>query len=551
MSIETDLTALDSDLVAANREQAASRLQALDPTLDMKRGVIHDILLHYGAILEARNQTHLDAWRRSSSLAAIEEDPALADEEIVDNLLSNFFLSRQQATPATGEVTIVVSDNTTVSIARGATFTANGKSFTADEVYTAKAEEDLVVSDTDRLLVPRSDGNYAFTISVTAVDAGTASQIRRNTLVIPDSPPINFVTAFAAEDFQGGLDLQTNQELLTRLREGRAAKTTGANRITMNAWLRDPDAGEAFSSIVRTSIIGYGQAEQRRYHTVFPVGFGGRVDWYLRTSGRAIRQWLTKTCTLVEKTADGFGIWQGSLERDEFPGFYDVTRIVRVGEEDSAGGFEITEEGRGYDLTGFAVPPDIESAEEAAYTRFQTATLRFEDTLTSTADLEVGDTASYSWEVRGLPNLDVIQDKLDEPDHRPRLCDLLVRAPVPCFVSLMFDLFKQPDVEEPDLDAIRAALANRVHAVGFHGRLDASALVDTIHDHLDESMTIGPVDMLGEIRRPDGTLLRLRSDATLQVPDEPERMVSARTVQFFLDLDDVVITVRSIVPAED
>jgi hypothetical protein len=539
----TDLTQLDADQVRANRAELAARLQAANPTLYLKRGVLHDLVLHQAAILATRNLAEIDRWRRSSSLAEIEADPTLADAEIVDNLLSNYGLTRQQATAARGTITVVVSADTTVTIPQGSVWTCQGQEFTADQTYVAKAEASLVISSTDRLLVRRQDGNYYFTMEVTAVTAGLAGKLRRDQLILPDAPPQTYVTSYVTSDFTGGLNAQTNAELLVRLREGLAAKSLGASRINMQAWTRDPTAEPDFSRILTMSIIGHGQPEQRRYHGLFPMAFGGRLDWWVRTAGQVLRRTLVKTCRLVEKRSDGSGFWQFDLDIDEAAGMYDVFSVRRAGENELLGTHEIVEDTRGYDLTTTLWAPDVTSAEEAAYSRFQTAVVRFHDRRNSTATLEVGDTYDYEVVLRNLPDIAAIQDRVGDADHRPRLCDVLVRAAVPCFVGLSCTIYKQAAQASPDLTAIQTAVREKVEAVGFVGELPSAPLTEAIQRNLTAGMSLGALRLVGAVRRPDGTTVRLRSTERLVVPDEPQRLVSARTVQFFLAPEDIAITV--------
>jgi len=65
------------------------------PSMDLSvGGVYHDLLLQTAAIFHALNVQLMDQLRRSMSLAEIEADPTLADDEQVDNLLSNYLITR-------------------------------------------------------------------------------------------------------------------------------------------------------------------------------------------------------------------------------------------------------------------------------------------------------------------------------------------------------------------------------------------------------------------------------------------------------------------------
>ena len=153
MAIEvTDLTALDADDVQSELDELIERIAEADPDIDVKRGVFHDLVLYYHAVLSAGEQVTLDRYLQARSLAAIEADPTLADAGVVDDVLSNYRLTRQDGSSATGSVMIVLSANNSVTISSGAVLEADGKQFTADSVFTAKAESAQIQVATDRLL---------------------------------------------------------------------------------------------------------------------------------------------------------------------------------------------------------------------------------------------------------------------------------------------------------------------------------------------------------------------------------------------------------------
>ncbi len=442
-------------------------------------------------------------------------------------------------------MTVVLSQLIPVTVSRGAVFEANGLTFTADNPYAARTTAGAVVNPTDRLIRAVGDGRYVFTIEVTAVEDGSGGQLKRGARLVPQSPIPNFVRAYAESDFTGGVDVESNEELLARLQEGLADRSS-SNRVTIDSMIRDTPA---FADVLATSTIGYGDPEQLRYHYLFPVAFGGRIDVYVRTQDVPQALKLTKSATLVDATAAG-GVWQFSLARDEAPGFYEVQKIVLAGTDDTAQtGYEVTETIRGFDLTddGTGLTPDIETAEEAAFTRFQTATVRFLDTETDTTDLEVGTAkVSYDVVVSAVPLIADLQTFLADRSRRPAAADVLVKAPVPCFLEVNFVVHRAAGAADPDLEVIRTALAAYVNATGFPGRLAASALAHVVLEQLPAGMTASSIDMFGRIVRPDGTVRYVRSDETLTIPDESDRMLSARTAAVYLDPSRIGISVEAV-----
>jgi hypothetical protein len=255
---------------------------------------------------------------------------------------------------------------------------------------------------------------------------------------------------------------------------------------------------------------------------------------------------LTRTAEFFEMTGDGFGVWQFSVDRDEAPGFYEVVAVRLASAED--GTYEVTEDVRGIDLSApdedYFVP-DLADGVEGAYSRFQTAVIRFQDTDTLVTGLSLGATASYTVVVSLVTRIDALQDFLADGDLVPYGGDLLVRAPVPCFVSLSFTIYKRSNQDEPDLGPVRIALCDVVNRLGFVRTLRAAQLTSAVQALLPDGMTLGAIDMLGRVRYPAGTISYLHDSAALELPDDPDNGVTYRTAQFFLVADDIAITIVS------
>jgi hypothetical protein len=542
-----DLSTLEEADIQQNLSEINTRLQEENPTLDLIRGVLRDLVSGNHAVLSTAEQQTLERYLSARSLQQIELDPTLADDGVVDDVLSNYRVERKGGTAAVGEVTIILSQDNTIVIAEGAIFEAEGQQFTADQVFTAKTEPEQIQSPGDRLLTQLADGNFAFTITVTAVEEGVDGEIAKDTQVIPEVLPPNFVRSFATNDFINGRDVETNTELLTRFQEGLACKAP-SNRTNMKALLAE---FEQFASVLRSSITGFGDEETLRdQHTIFPASFGGVADWYIRTQERLLRLSLVKEATAVEVGAEDT-TWQFSLGRDEAPGFYEIGSVRLPTAEEVAGGFEIVADVRSNDLTGAGFVPDIQTVEEGAYSRFQAAVIQFKDTTTDPSGVTVGDKKDYSVEIRMLPLIASIQDTMSDFDTRAYGSDVLVRAPVPVFMQLSFVISKKNNAADPDLDGIKNALASEVNNIGFTGRLAASQLHDVIHGFLDSASVVGNIDMFGRIRYPDGTRKFVRSSEVIEIDGPAERQVSSRTVQFFLDPTDVAIGINTGIPVPD
>ena len=542
MTIEiTDLEDVPAERVGENLDVFAARMQEAHPELDLQRGVLRNVVARLHAIVATAEQVQIDRLQSARSLLAIEQQPGLADPAVVDDVLSNFRIDRRAGSTASGEVTVVLSRATGVTIANGAVFEASGRRFRADGLFTARVNEAQLINDNDRLLRQLASGNWAFTISVVAEEPGQGGSIPKDTVLSPASPPPAFVTSFAAEDFTGGADEETNQDLLEKLQIGFATEAP-SNRTNMKALLKKlmPDA-------IDSSLIGFGDVEMiRDQHTIFPTSFPGRVDWYIRTQRRPQRVTETAEATLLEVEGPNESRWQASFGRDIAPGFHEVDLIRPPGAGNTVGSFPILEDTRGTDLPpDDSYLPDVETVEEGTYTRYQTATIVFRDTLKDTSGLTAGAKADYDFTFLVQEGIAEIQDQMNDRERRLHSADVLVKAPIPAFTSVSVTVFKRPGQASPDTDAIQQAIADYVNARPFGTRLHASSLQDVIHNELEPGMSTSPVFLFVRIRRPDGTDLYLRSDEYIEVPREDGTMVSPRTVQYLLREEDVAVSVSS------
>lgn len=554
MAIEVQsLADLDEDTVEQAFAFAKQLVLEQQPNVDTKRGVINQLMLGLDAILAAAQQTNIDLLRQSQSLQAIEANPTLADDDVVDAVLSNYRLTRRSSTAAKGEVTIILSQPLAVTITQGSVFEAEGEQFTSDETYAARTSSANVLSSTDRLITQVASDQYAFTINVTAVTTGSSGLIRKDTQLIPLTPPASFVTAYAAEDFSGGINAQTNQDLIDMLQQGLAARAY-SNRVTIPAMIRYADSSiyemvtSQFATIEDMSIVGFGDSEMLRdQHWLFPVSGGGRTDIYLRSQQKIQSIALTKTATLIEKTPQG-GIWQFSISRDEAPGFYEVTKIIISGSSSVQTGYEIQKDIRGIDLTGSdTYVPDIATALEGVYSRYQTSTIQFLDTDTDTTTLSTGvSTKSYSVTVSLMPLVKEVQQFIGDRRVRNPAGDHLVKAAIPCFLGLSFVIERRRADDEIDEATIKTNLANYVNTLGFPGRLYASALQRIIDEQLPDHIDAGELDMFGRIRRPDGTNVYIRDTDILVIPEYATYYTSGRTVIFNLDQNDIAISIVNV-----
>jgi len=545
----TDINELSDESVQQAEDFLTDFLQAQFPSLDLTEGrVLRNLLIRPAAIFHALNQDNFDKLRRSQSIVAIEEDPTLSDPSYVDAVLSNYRITRNPGSTASGYVTIVIQNLATTPIAENTIFTAVGLSFKTEIAYVGVTTSAAVVSESQRLIARRTDGLYAFTVPVAATAVGDEYLIRRGTRFTISPVPAGFVDASAESDFTGGTDSETNEDLVARFKLALSPQVF-SGRVHIESLLK-----ETVAAIEAVSIVGFGDAEMLRdRHNIFEIATGGKADLYVRTRSLPESQTLVKEAILANKA---LGVWQFTLTRDDAPGFYLVERVLPENASADQGTYEITAETRGLDLSQSEneFVPDVDNLLEGAYSRYQTAVVQFIDTDTLTDGLtENVSTQDYRVDVLLMLDVAILQDLSVDRGNRNPNADYLVRAPVPAFTAISMTVQYTSGIPEPNADAIKQAVADRVNALGFNmGKLPASIVHDAVHDVIgrDRTLVVSPIDMAASIRKPTGEYLELRDANELVIPDLPADGVTSRTTVFYLPVTavDVALARVSVLP---
>ncbi len=544
-----DLSQLDPDKVTQNLAEMTQFIQDLNPDIDLKRGVLYDLLIYTSAVLATASQENVELTEQSTSLLLLSQNPAIADEDLVKQTAANFRVTPIEGTPASGNVRITLNKLVGVSVPSGTTFTStNGIEFVTEEIYTARTTSANVIETTDRLLTSAGGGNYSFTVPVIASEVGTNGNVRRGIQfeVAPGIP--SFVSASAASAFSGGTDDESISSLIERTPAGISNRST-SNRLSIDSLIRsEPD----FEDFIDISVIGYGDDEMTRYHSLIPIAFGGRVDIYIRPTGLPNTTELTLTATLVDKDEK---IWQVGISRDDAPGFYEVDRIIQIDDPDGDG-YEIISDVRSADVTldsaedGTASTlfmPDIDTGAEATYSRYQTAVIQFNDIDTSTVSLNNGDTRDYLVILKVMPFVAEVQDLLAERDVRLDAGDCLIKAGIPCFMTITITVNTFRGTTEPSAVDVQNAVADYVNSTGFVGSIRAANIISTVQSVIPSSTSVvTSISMTGRVLKPGGTEYTLTSSSAITILSNPTEFSTTRTAIFILDPDDVTVTINTV-----
>lgn len=535
-----DLSNLTQSKVDAVRALLRQAIENYTGEYDLNRGVIHDVVLELSALLTTATENDVDSVRSDASLADIISDPSAASTEIVDSVASNYRVYRKTGAKASGSVAIVLSSSSSVTVKKGTKVTISGVTFLVTNTITSKPVGTVIptVQLPYARVVTNVGDRYVFTVDVEAESNGTGGNIPSNVPATLATVPPRFVQAYTQGSLTGGLDDESNQAMVDRLLAGASIKSWGS-RTSLDGMLR-----EQYPTIVDTSIIGASDDEMLRdKHGLVPISTGGKTDAYIKSAALYETKVVTMNALLIAKVGS-YGNWRIQVGRDIAPGFYDVQKILLTTKLLTESGFTPTSDVRNYDLSGDIYAPDITSSLEAVYSRYQTAEITFYDNLTvTTGNSFVANSTTKQYQVvfRCMPDLDTIQEWLGDDDQRSLSSDILVKAPVPVYVSMSLNLIIPKKTSTPNVNTVKTAITNAVNSQGFSDILTTSVISNAVKS-VSTTAIVDSLSMTGSLKKPSLTTTTL-TGSTLTITADTANMVSSKTATFFTSNDQITITI--------
>lgn len=532
---------IDPELVAQAEEYLANFLSEQFPSRDFSEGrVIRELVVNMAALLTGLNRTDIQILLDSFSPLVIAQDPTAADDDIVDAVYANYGVERFDGNKATGNIAIIISDFLTTSVPDTTVFTANGLNYVVTQAYVGVTTVDAVVTSAERLIEERPDGTYVFTVPVVAEDVGEAYRAVRGTRFSASPAIAGVIDLEAAADFEGGTNAETNAELVDRTQQGIAPRVFSGRAQVASLFQ------EQYPALVNMSQVGFGDPEMLRDRdNIFEMSTGSRADLYVQTADTPEEVVVVKNCTYL-----GNNRWQGTISRDDAPGFYLINAVVPHNLTAFSGSLQINSDARGLDLTPETDwVNNVDGLVQGMYSRYQTAVVQFTDPETA-ADTVVGVTAQYDFYITRLPDIKTLHDLTINRSRRPQNGDYLVRAAVPAFAHVALEIRYRPTTAPPDTDAVKRAIASRINALGFTiGKLPMALIIDAAQGALEGggTYTFTPIDLYAEIYPPDTApdgKITLIDVNELVIPNLPARGVSQRTTVFYLPVSEINVIVN-------
>jgi hypothetical protein len=517
-------------------------VRAAYPTMDLRRGtVLRDVLIRPAAAIMAMNDDNITDVQEKQSLVNLAASETATAED-VDAILANFSVERQTGTKASGRIQVRVDADRVYTLASGFSFaTLEGLEFVTTQNYTIKSDADTTGGEI--LLRLSDDGTYYyFVISVTAGDVGTDYELEQGTALEPSESLYGFVAAEAYEDFTGGLNAETINELIARLPAAISYRAM-ESRTSIEAKLRDEYEGTAIT-LQTLSVQGYGDpAQLRDKHNPMGIAVGSRVDVYPRTYSTPRIITLEKTGTLIAANT-----YQFTIDAADAPGFYAIRIIADVDATinpafgvtgiPAIGSYAFTEvrEAYGINDTFHDIDPD-NSVIETAYTVFQ------KSTVTVTGVPQTGAERNFKVELYAADGVLDMQTFVDSTPVRNVEGDFLIRSPLICLVNINARVFYDPQYPI-DTDQMTQDLLNYINTKSFTRRLTRSELASLLHADGATRIELGctGMELVGIIRDAAGEEHVLQGDQLdIEVVADETVLMTADTCVFGTEVGRITL----------
>lgn len=262
------------------------------PEADFSEGsVVRDFVVKAVAYMFAYLQKEVRTVRDRQSLQSIEKMGEDTDEDAdaaVDEILSNWFISRLRGAPARlPSVLLHFSRATDVSLTPSTRFFR-----TADTVFTPVSQ--TVISSYELRPVVGSDGvisSYTVLVPLVAAEGGTAYNVPPGRFVAVDAFNPFFMFAENTVAGQDGRNIETTQELIKRAPTAASVRNL-VNERSINTVLR-----QNHPTVTAVTVIGFGDPEMTRDRVPEGPGHlrlnvGGHTDIFISTPRTSVTETL-------------------------------------------------------------------------------------------------------------------------------------------------------------------------------------------------------------------------------------------------------------------
>jgi len=410
----------------------------------------------------------------------------------VDAIASNYNTYRNQGSKVTGSIKVEVSASRTYFLEKNFTFVQPNLKF---NYVTSQAYEVTPNTPTtaNQLKLNNVNGKFYFIVPVLAEEVGAEEVAgnKNNTQVTNrtrfdiggTSKLTGFVGAEAYGNFTSGSNRETDREVITRFKEGLSYKGLSSPKA-MTSVFKD-----TFPEFKALSVVGSNDAEVGRAKSnLFGISTLGMADVYVRTSTGI----ETKTVDIIGTKKDST-TWTFTIGSGIVPGFYRIISIAPKTSTSFDGTYLVTSQVYDYEYSTDSNNNFISSTADARYTKYQTCAVEFAYVSANPSSTSETFTVTLSY----MPIVKDIQDYILSDDNRIVSADYLVKAVVPCNISLGLNLYRKSINDTLPIADIKRDIFDYINSIPFGEDLVVSNIVDICHNY--------------NIKRVDGLSVKIQS----------------------------------------
>ena len=515
-----------SEAVSDTKTRLATFILETFPNADIAPGsVLSELVVKMAATIQNPIKADIDGLSQANSVIAALDSPTDTYSELIDNIATNYSVARSEGNKSTGNLKVTLSSNDTLYLSEGLTFTQPVLKLQFMTTATYKVTTNPVDSTDIPLKQINKSSLYYFILPVTAAEVGSQYKLPDQLSLDLTNPTSidGFVDAKVYGNFSAGLDKETDKELISRFKSGLTHKTLLSKDSILHK------VSETFPNLRDLSLVTANDLEQTRAkQNVFGISTLGMVDVYVKTA-----YGLETTMLRLPATKISTGSWTMSLGPNDAAGFYKIISILP--QDVSLTGsldFTVTYD---YDNTSYNTANVLNNKYEARFSKYQTANIALTFDETSIDDVstavDIGTVQYFDVLVSYQPNIKDIQDYLLDPDNRILCADYLVKAALPCFVTVNLKLVRKDSSKTFPVDLLKQDIFKYINSLKFGENLYASAIIDLCHNYDIKTVQL-PVRLIGDIYSDHSSVLRITSNDMLAIPQKLNLGISDKTTIF-------------------
>jgi len=549
MAIERTLSDVNQEDFDVAEAKLISAILEFNPSVDLRTGTaLRDLLVRQGAILNAYNEKLNEDLRNTQSLAAVAANPDLADDDVVEGILSNISVVRKQGTTSTGLVIVTVPSSSSFTIPNGYLFTtAAALAFKTLQAYRVRNATSFTGALDELQLRPHTDdakiGKYYVVVPVVSAAVGVSYNISSGVaLTVTNKLIVGVQEQESYNKFTGGTDKESIEDLLARVPTALGQKSMESQQAITSTLQTQ------FSTLRELSAVGFGaEAQLRDKHNIFGSAMGGKVDLYIRPTTSVDTLTLPVTATKASN-----GVYYFTITKDEAPGAQLIRSVTSPNSINPA--TPITPNLPIIGSLPFTVVRstgplgetyhDFDSnnlATETAFSSYQSLDVFVTDVPAVTVDgvTTWPATVELKAEVYVPPLIREMQGYVDNEDTRNLKADHVVRSYIPFFVSVDATVIEKPGVTS-NTDDMREALIKYINSKTFGDILTASQLSCVLHTF--DIISVKKLTFSAYTIDAANNVITLEGPAmSIEDVKVPQYLVDVDTAMFVADIRDIFV----------